>query len=150
MTSVSLTHPMQHCPSKTLAISEVVNGNLLHTAKSACLDKPLFNDNVLQASCPYAKSQTECMDRLRSASIFKGLNAQPDIAQGKCGSLDVLASTLNLCTSGMQHLTQDIIVNPDAPSDQQTLARELSSVCHFTVAVPSRKSTPHCAPWKSE
>jgi len=136
MTSLSYTKPFASCPDKTLIQSKVVNSGFMYPDQSACLStKPLFDDADLRQKCPYAKTQEHCMDRLRSQGIFKNLNNQPDLVQGQCGSLEVLANSLQFCTHGMQELTNGIITNSKTLSDQQTMALEISQVCKF--AVPS-------------
>ena len=37
--------------------------------------------------------------------IFSGLFSNNDISEGKCGDLDVIASSLNICTPGMDKIT---------------------------------------------
>lgn len=151
MTSISYTKPFSKCPDKILIQSEVVNSNLMYQDQSACLSaKPLFNDADLRQKCQFSKTQQDCMDHLRSQGIFKNLNSQSDLVHGKCGSLEVLANSLNFCTDGMHKLTSGIISNSSSPGDQQTMAREISQVCQFENPVPRPLKPSHCAPWESE
>ena len=124
--SSTVTYPFDKCPNLPLAMSST----------SACLGncQDTLNKNVLydmknlNTMCPKNKTYEKCIDDRKSLFIFSGLFSNNDISEGKCGDLDVIASSLNICTPGMDKITNYFSKNNDI---SQTFAKEIRNVCNF-------------------
>ena len=132
MSSITVNQVFDKCPEKKLVSAEVIFGGSNSTYQTACLGGSLlFDEAQLLPACPFEKTQSTCLDQLRTYSIFQELHSQPDIVTGKCGGLGVLADVLNMCSPAMKSLTHQVLHDPSAPDTAQLLARDVQQTCKF-------------------
>jgi hypothetical protein len=137
--SSTITNPFEKCPNDysstiTNPFEKCPNINLSTSSTSACLNDCKYSKNVLydmktlNTICPRNRTYEKCIDDKKSLFIFSNLFSNDDIRKGKCGDLTILASTLSLCTPGMERITNYYSKNSDST---QTFAKEIRNVCKF-------------------
>ena len=101
--SVHMSKPLDQCPNLNFAISST---SAVFTDTNTHQSTVMYNIKDLNEICLPDKNYASCLDHTKSLYTFNALFSNNQIGDQKCGDLSILASTLKLCTPGMNQITQ--------------------------------------------